>query len=105
MTILVDTELLDQKNSKKLHPSVRKQINDKFIELDECEKQEEQNNWGQTYTIDICCNLKDSLIDRSDREMLLPGKKNRGRWKRSVPVIRKGIICELSQSPKRMQVL
>ena len=39
MTILVDTELLDQKNSKKLHPSVRKQINDKFIELDECEKQ------------------------------------------------------------------
>ena len=39
VTILVDTELLDQKNSKKLHPSVRKQINDKFIELDECEKQ------------------------------------------------------------------
>ena len=63
------------------------------------------NTWGQTYTIDICCNLKDSLIDRSDREMLLPGKKNRGRWKRSVPVIRKGIICVLSQSPKRMQVL
>ena len=31
--------------------------------------------------------------------MLLPEKKNRGRWKRSVPVIRKGIICELSQSP------
>jgi len=27
-----------------------------------------------------------------DREMILPGKKNRGRWKRSVPVIRKGII-------------
>ena len=26
-------------------------------------------------------------------------RKNRGRWKRSVPVIRKGIICVLSQSP------
>ena len=31
--------------------------------------------------------------------MLLPEKKNRGRWKRSVPVVAKGIICVLSQSP------
>ena len=33
------------------------------------------------------------------QERLLPGKKNRGRWKRSVPVVTKGIICVLSQSP------
>jgi len=36
---------------------------------------------------------------RKTGECFCRERKNRGRWKRSVPVIRKGIICELSQSP------
>lgn len=32
-------------------------------------------NWGQTYTIDICCKLKADQIDGSDRKIFLPGEK------------------------------
>ena len=66
---------------------------------------------GQTYTIDICYKLKIPRIVngcfvfdpwncfRKTEKCFCRERKNRGRWKRSVPVVTKGIICVLSQSP------
>ena len=49
-----------------------------------------KNTRGQTYTINICCKLKDSLINRIDRKMLLPGKKKQGPMEEIGPCYQKG---------------